>query len=81
MPMRGCQKEEFVPLYVVIMEGKTPDSSEPLVATRDRRIVKIVADQLAARLSGAKDPSLPYALTQDEVADEEDEPDEDEAQG
>jgi hypothetical protein len=36
-------------LYLTILEGETPESAKPLVATRDEEIIRVVAAEIARR--------------------------------
>jgi hypothetical protein len=38
-----------MPLYLTILEGDSPDSAKPLLATQDDGIIKRVAQELAER--------------------------------
>ncbi len=37
-------------LFLTILEGKSPDQAKPLFATRDRQLIRVVAQELTRRL-------------------------------
>jgi|RhiMetdeSRZDD1v2_1073273.scaffolds.fasta_scaffold4367583_1 hypothetical protein len=37
-------------LFLTILEGETPEQAEPLFATRDDRLIRLVSNELAKRL-------------------------------
>jgi hypothetical protein len=45
-----------MPLYLTISEGDSADQARPLLATGDRRIIEIVARQIAERCGAYPTP-------------------------
>ena len=37
-------------LFLTILEGDTPEQAKPLIATRDKEIIRLVTEELSRRL-------------------------------
>ena len=64
-------------VYLQILEGEIADEAEPLFATRDPRILELVANELSRRLGvDAPKPALDFlrAVGNPKEADKEDSP-------
>jgi hypothetical protein len=43
-----------VALFLTILEGDTPEKARPLIATRDKEIIRLVTVEIARRLDPTK---------------------------
>lgn len=44
-------------VFLTVLEGSTPSDAKPILATRDRTILRLVADELSRRLAPSNDDS------------------------
>jgi hypothetical protein len=42
-----------VALFLTILEGDTPEKAKPLIATRDKEIIRLVTAELSRRLTAS----------------------------
>ena len=66
-------------VFLQVLEGEIPEEAEPLFATRDARILQLVADELSRRLGVDARPPKPAldflrAVGNPKEADKEDSP-------
>lgn len=56
-------------VYLEILEGKSPETAQPVLVTRDPEILQAVADALRARVTQAADRDSPRAALEVVTAD------------